>query len=83
MASTTFSFYYLAALLKANSNYQTLSYLSTSKMYGTDLGSSYWPGATHTCNYIQNSANPKGDAYIIVTLPFYLEIKEIYNMGDK
>jgi hypothetical protein len=52
-------------------------------MYGTDLDSTYWSGSTHTCNYIDNSASPKGDSYVIVTLPFYLEIKEIYNMGDK
>jgi len=68
----------------------SLTYLNTGAMIGTSQGSgswSYFKNNDHTCNFVNNN-NPGGgkpnneNAYILIRLPYYLEIKEIYHMGD-
>jgi hypothetical protein len=66
----------------------SITYLNTGEMIGTSYDSGYFSSRYHTCNFVNNNNRGIGgrptneNSYIVMTLPYYLEIKEIYNMGN-
>jgi hypothetical protein len=62
----------------------SMSFMSSGQMLGTPQnGQSFYRSKPHTCNYVDNEQSSQNtNGYIVVTLKYYMEIKEIYNFGD-